>query len=95
VAPPYLLIDRPVFGADAIADDWMPMTLEEQPKLLADRLSAAAKGIILLHDPQGRTAAVSPEFLRYLRDNRYRVVHVIPAEAAKAMADAAKNEKSE
>jgi hypothetical protein len=71
------------------------MTQEAQLKLLTERLKAAGKGIILLHDPEAQTAAVLPDFLRYLRDNRYRVVHVIPAEAAKAAADAAKREKRE
>jgi len=84
-----------VFNADVIADDWIPMTQEAQLKLLTERLRAAGKGIILLHDPQAQTAAVLPDFLRYLRDNRYRVVHVIPAEPAKAAADAAKSEKRE
>ena len=48
-------------------------------KLLTDRLKAAGKGIILLHDPKAQTAAMLPAFLRYLRDNRYRVVHLEPA----------------
>jgi peptidoglycan/xylan/chitin deacetylase (PgdA/CDA1 family) len=41
----------------------------------------ARKGIILLHDPKAQTAAMLPAFLRYLRDNHYRVVHVVPADA--------------
>jgi peptidoglycan/xylan/chitin deacetylase (PgdA/CDA1 family) len=84
-----------VFGADVIADDWIPMTPEAQLKLLTDRLNAAGKGIVLLHDPEAQTAAVLPAFLRYLRDNRYRVVHVVPAASAKAAADARKSEKRE
>ena len=35
-------------------------------------------GIILLHDSQPRTAAMLPAFLRYLRDNHYHVVHIVP-----------------
>jgi peptidoglycan/xylan/chitin deacetylase (PgdA/CDA1 family) len=76
-----------VFGADVIADDWIPMTPEAQLKLLTDRLKAAGKGIILLHDPQLQMAAVLPAFLRYLRDNGYSVVHVVPREAARPVAD--------
>lgn len=68
-----------VFGADLWASDWNPMPPQEQLKLLADRLKAAGKGIILLHDPKAQTAAMLPAFLRYLRDNRYRVVHLEPA----------------
>jgi hypothetical protein len=37
-----------------------------------------------LHDPKARTAAMLPAFLRYLRDNRYRVVHLVPAGAGVA-----------
>ncbi len=68
-----------VFGADLWASDWNPMTPKEQLKLLTDRLKIAGKGIILLHDPKAQTAAMLPAFLRYLRDNQYRVVHLVPA----------------
>jgi peptidoglycan/xylan/chitin deacetylase (PgdA/CDA1 family) len=39
------------------------------------------KGIILLHDPKAQTAAMLPAFLRWLRDNKYRVVHIVPVGA--------------
>lgn len=40
------------------------------------------KGIILLHDPRARrTAAMMPAFLRYLHDQGYRIVHLVPAAA--------------
>lgn len=68
-----------VFGADLWASDWNPMTPQAQLKLLVDRLKIAGKGIILLHDPKAQTAAMLPAFLRYLRDNHYRVVHLEPA----------------
>ena len=70
-----------VFGADLWASDWNPMTPAQQLKLLTERLQAARKGIILLHDPKAQTAAMLPTFLRYLRDNHYRVVHLVPANA--------------
>jgi peptidoglycan/xylan/chitin deacetylase (PgdA/CDA1 family) len=70
-----------VFGADLWASDWNPMTPVQQLKLLTERLQVARKGIILLHDPKAQTAAMLPAFLRYLRDNRYRVVHLVPASA--------------
>lgn len=73
-----------VIGADLAADDWLPMQPDQELKLLIERLSAVRKGIILLHDTPPRTAAMLPAFLRYLRDNGYRVVHVVPAGAAKA-----------
>jgi peptidoglycan/xylan/chitin deacetylase (PgdA/CDA1 family) len=68
-----------VFGADLWASDWNPMTPQQELKLLIDRLKIAGKGIILLHDPKAQTAAMLPAFLRYLRDNNYRVVHIVPA----------------
>ena len=71
-----------VFGADLWASDWQPMKPAQQLKLLTERLQIARKGIILLHDPKAQTAAMMPAFLRYLRDNRYRVVHLVPATAA-------------
>src|SRR5882757_10053604 len=68
-----------VFGADLWASDWNPMTPKQQLKLLTDRLRLARKGIILLHDPKAQTAAMLPDFLHYLKDNHYRVVHLVPA----------------
>jgi peptidoglycan/xylan/chitin deacetylase (PgdA/CDA1 family) len=67
-----------VFGADLWANDWDPQTPKHELQLLIERLKAARKGIIVLHDPQARTAAMLPAFLRYLRDNHYHVVHVEP-----------------
>ena len=71
-----------VFGADLWASDWEPMKPAQQLKLLIERLQIARKGIILLHDPKAQTAAMLPAFLRYLRENHYRVVHLVPAAAA-------------
>ena len=70
-----------VFGADLWASDWNQMTPKQELKLITDRLKAAGKGIILFHDTKAQTAAMLPAFLRYLRDNGYHVVHVVPAEA--------------
>jgi peptidoglycan/xylan/chitin deacetylase (PgdA/CDA1 family) len=67
-----------VFGADLWASDWNPMTPRQELKLLTDRLKVARKGIILLHDPKAQTAAMLPAFLRYLRENDYHVVHLVP-----------------
>lgn len=77
-----------VFGADLWASDWNEMTPEQELKLVTERLAAAGKGIILFHDPKARTAAMMPAFLRYLKDNGYRVVHIVPAGAAQKSADA-------
>jgi peptidoglycan/xylan/chitin deacetylase (PgdA/CDA1 family) len=67
-----------VFGTDLWASDWNSMTPKQELKLIIDRLRNAGKGIILFHDPKARTAAMLPAFLRYLRDNDYRVVHLVP-----------------
>ena len=80
-----------VFGADLWASDWNPMTPQQELELLTGRLNAAGKGIILLHDPKGHTAAMLPAFLRYLKENHYRVVHLVPAIPG-AKAEAAKSE---
>ncbi|MGY8711094.1 polysaccharide deacetylase family protein [Bradyrhizobium sp. 18BD] len=76
-----------VFGADLWASDWNEMTPEQELKLVTERLAAAGKGIILFHDPKARTAAIMPAFLRYLRENGYRVVHVVPAGTPQKSAD--------
>jgi peptidoglycan/xylan/chitin deacetylase (PgdA/CDA1 family) len=68
-----------VFGTDIWASDWEIMTPKQQLKLLIDRLEAEGQGIILLHDPRAQTAAMLPDFLRYLKAKRYRVVHLVPA----------------
>jgi len=72
-----------VFGADLWASDWNPMTPKQELKVLIDRLKVARKGIILLHDPKAHTAAMLPAFLRYLRENHYRVVHLVPKAPAR------------
>jgi len=68
-----------VFGTDFWASDWNPMTPQQELKLIINRLGNARRGIILFHDTKAQTAAMLPAFLRFLRDNQYRVVHVVPA----------------
>ena len=77
-----------VFGADLWASDWIEMTPEQQLKLVTERLAASGKGIILFLDNKARTAAMMPAFLRYLKDNGYRVVHVVPTGKSHKNADA-------
>jgi peptidoglycan/xylan/chitin deacetylase (PgdA/CDA1 family) len=67
-----------VFGVDLLADDWETITPKRELKLIIDRLKIARKGIILFHDSMARTATILPAFLRYLRENDYRVVHLVP-----------------
>jgi len=67
-----------VFGADLWASDWMPMTPEEEFDLLMGRLRATRRGIILLHDIKPQTAAMLPRLLGALKQEGFRVVHVVP-----------------
>jgi peptidoglycan/xylan/chitin deacetylase (PgdA/CDA1 family) len=71
-----------VFGADLWASDWQEMSPKQELELLIRRLKEARKGIILLHDPKAHTAAMLPAFLRYLRENDYHVVQVVPRQGA-------------
>jgi peptidoglycan/xylan/chitin deacetylase (PgdA/CDA1 family) len=66
-----------VFGADLWASDWNPMSPEQELALVLDRLEAARGGIILFHDSKRQTAAMLPAFLRSLKAQGYRVVHVV------------------
>jgi peptidoglycan-N-acetylglucosamine deacetylase len=68
-----------VFGADLWASDWNPQTPDEQLKLVLRRLEALRGGIVLFHDTRAQTAAMIPAFLRALKSDGYRVVHVVPA----------------
>jgi peptidoglycan-N-acetylglucosamine deacetylase len=66
-----------VFGADLWASDWNPMTPEQEVHLLLGRLEETHGGIILLHDTKRQTAAMLPAFLRSLRTEGYRIVHIV------------------
>jgi peptidoglycan/xylan/chitin deacetylase (PgdA/CDA1 family) len=87
-----------VFGADFWASDWLTMTPERELALLTQRLQAAGRGIVLLHDTKAHTAAMLPAFLRMLKRDGYRVVHVVPAmgisSASPRLADAKAVEQS-
>jgi peptidoglycan/xylan/chitin deacetylase (PgdA/CDA1 family) len=74
-----------VFGADLWANDWVRMTPKQELALLVKRLKVTNRGIILLHDPKAQTAAMLPAFLRYLRNNGYHVVHLVPKEVEPAL----------
>lgn len=67
-----------VFGADLWASDWNAMTPEQELHQVTGRLQQAKRGIILLHDTRGQTAAMLPPFLRWLKAHGYKVVHVVP-----------------
>jgi peptidoglycan/xylan/chitin deacetylase (PgdA/CDA1 family) len=68
-----------VFGADLWASDWNPMSPADELRLVMSRLNATGGGIVLFHDTNAQTAAMLPAFLRALKREGYRVVHVVPA----------------
>jgi peptidoglycan/xylan/chitin deacetylase (PgdA/CDA1 family) len=68
-----------VFGADLWASDWNPMSPSGELALVMGRLNATGGGIVLFHDTKSQTAAMIPAFLRELKRQGYRVVHVVPA----------------
>ena len=68
-----------VFGTDLWASDWNPMTPEQELQLVMTWLRAVGGGIVLFHDTRSETAAMLSAFLKELKDQGYRVVHVVPA----------------
>jgi peptidoglycan/xylan/chitin deacetylase (PgdA/CDA1 family) len=68
-----------VFGADVWASDWLPMTPEQELRLLLSRIERLGSGIVLLHDTKAQTARMLPAFLRELKRRGYRIVHVVAA----------------
>ena len=72
-----------VFGCDLWASDWEDMTPQQEFALITERLQKAHKGIILFHDTKTKTATMMPEFLRFLRTNGYKIVHIVPKAADK------------
>lgn len=68
-----------VWSADFLADDWRHISSARVYDLAIKRLEDKGKGIILLHDIQGRTVAALPRILHELKARGYRIVHVVPA----------------
>jgi len=58
------------------------MTAGEELQRIMSRLRKVGGGIVLFHDTKPSTAAMLPQFLKELKDQAYRVVHVVPASAA-------------
>ena len=70
-----------VFGADVWASDWLPMTPQQELRLILRRIDKVRRGIVLLHDTKKATAAMLPALLRALKKRGYRIVHVVPPAA--------------
>ncbi len=70
-----------VFDIDAEGGDWLKeYSSDDVLKRVMNQLRRERKGIVLLHDIQPRTAAMVPAFLRQLKKEGYKVVHIIPAQ---------------
>lgn len=68
-----------VFGADVWASDWLPMTPDQELRLILARIDRIGSGIVLFHDIKAQTAAMLPAFLRELKRRGYHIVHIVPA----------------
>jgi len=67
------------WSADFLADDWRNISSSRVYDLAIKRLEEKGRGILLLHDIQGRTVAALPKILHELKARGYRIVHVVPA----------------
>ena len=84
-----------VFGADVWASDWNNMTPQAQLTLLMNRLEAAGRGVVLLHDTRPQTAAMVPDFLRALKAKGFKIVHIVPGSGPTALTPAPAGWQSE
>lgn len=68
-----------VFGADLWASDWNQMAPDAQLALVMRRLRQTRGGILLFHDTHPQTAAMIGPCLQAMRQEGYRIVHIVPA----------------
>lgn len=87
--------DIAVFGADVWASDWTPQTPQAQLELVMRRLAASHGGILLLHDIHAQTVAMLPMLLRRLKQDGYRIVHIVPGANKPPLKEPPKGWKSE
>jgi peptidoglycan/xylan/chitin deacetylase (PgdA/CDA1 family) len=69
------------WSTDFLADDWMKIGLAQVYARAIQRIEAAHKGILLLHDIHERTVEALPNLLHELKRRGYRIVQVVPATA--------------
>ncbi|MEN0040032.1 MAG: polysaccharide deacetylase family protein [Pseudomonadota bacterium] len=70
------------FGANIDARDWESVSASTVHNRVMKQLRRSGKGIVLLHDIQSRTAKMLPRLLNSLRDEGYKLVHIIPGTGA-------------
>lgn len=58
--------------------DWRKQTPSAMVALTMRRVRAEGSGIVLFHDIQAKTAAGLPEFLRTIKREGYKIVHIVP-----------------
>lgn len=58
--------------------DWRKQTPSQMVALTMRRVRAEGSGIVLFHDIQDKTAAGLPEFLRTIKREGYKIVHIVP-----------------
>ncbi len=68
-----------VFGCDLWASDWNDMAPGAQLALVMRRLRQTRGGILLFHDTRPQTAAMIGPCLHAMRQEGYRIVHIVPA----------------
>jgi len=67
------------WSADAVADDWFRrITPQQIVQRAMQRLNDRGRGILLLHDIHPATALALPSLLKELKEQGYKVVHVVP-----------------
>jgi hypothetical protein len=70
-----------LWSTDFLADDWTRIGPAQVYSRALQRIEAAHKGILLLHDIQARTVEALPHLLRELKKRGYKIVQVVPATA--------------
>ncbi len=67
------------FDANIDSSDWRKISSTRVHNRIMRRLRKQGRGIVLMHDIQGRTAKMLPRLLRSLKKEGYRIVHIVPA----------------
>ncbi|MGO9484820.1 MAG: polysaccharide deacetylase family protein [Rhodomicrobium sp.] len=71
-----------IWSTDFHANDWDRISPEQVAALALSRLEHNKKGILMLHDIHERTAAALPLLFAGFKKRGYRIVQVVPADAA-------------
>ncbi|MEP1444021.1 MAG: polysaccharide deacetylase family protein [Hyphomicrobiales bacterium] len=61
--------------------DWKDQTPEQMLQTTLRRTRGEGSGIVLFHDIQEKTAVALPKYLRILRQEGYKIVHLIPGDS--------------